>query len=70
MSGGDVGPEKALVDEDAVRALAGVAGIRIPDEDLAALVMGLRRHLAQMEALGALDLEAYDPVVSFDPRWL
>ena len=57
------------VDEDVVRTLGRVAGITIPDEDVAPLVGALRNHLAGMEALEALDLDEADPIVTFDPRW-
>jgi hypothetical protein len=56
-------------DQDAVRALARVAGITIPDEDLPALAAKLRGHLADIQTLERLDLEAYESVVRFDPRW-
>jgi hypothetical protein len=57
------------VDEDAVRALARVAGITIPEDDIAALAEKLRAHLADIQTLERLDLEAYESVVGFDPRW-
>jgi hypothetical protein len=57
------------VDEHVVRALARIAGVVIPDEDLAPLIAALRSHLAGMEALEALDVDGYDPIVTFDPRW-
>lgn len=57
------------VDADVVRALAGVAGISVPEEDVEPLVKALRNHLKGMEALDTLDLDDYDPIVIFDPRW-
>jgi hypothetical protein len=57
------------VDGELVRTLAKVAGITIPNEDVEPLVGALRNHLAGMEALEALDLEEFDPIVTFDPRW-
>jgi hypothetical protein len=57
------------VDEDAVRAMARIAGITIPEDDLPALAAKLRAHLADIQTLERLDLEAYESVVRFDPRW-
>jgi len=57
------------VDADVVRALAGVAGISVPEEDVEPLVSALRNHLKGMEVLDTLDLDDYDPIVTFDPRW-
>ena len=57
------------VDADVVRALAGVAGISVPEEDVEPLVKALRNHLKGMEVLDTLDLDDYDPIVIFDPRW-
>ena len=57
------------VDADVVRTLARVAGISVPDEDVEPLVGALRNHLRGMEVLDGLDLEEYDPIVTFDPRW-
>ena len=49
--------------------LAEVAGIKLPEEDVQPLVGALRNHLKGMEALDRLDLEEFDPIVTFDPRW-
>ncbi len=57
------------VDAEAVRTLARVAGISVPDEDIEPLVAALRNHLRGMDVLDELDLEEYDPIVVFDPRW-
>jgi hypothetical protein len=57
------------VDAETVMAMAGVAGISVPDEDVGPLVGALRNHLKGMEALDALDMDDYDPIVTFDPRW-
>ncbi|TMD33465.1 MAG: hypothetical protein E6I95_08750 [Chloroflexi bacterium] len=57
------------VDANTVRMLAEVAGIKLPEEDVQPLVGALRNHLKGMEALDRLDLEEFDPIVTFDPRW-
>lgn len=57
------------VDRETVQVLACVAGIRVPDEDLDALVAALRNHLEGVAALDALDLDESDPIVTFDARW-
>ena len=57
------------VDADVVRTLAGVAGIKLPEEDVEPLVGALRNHLKGMEVLDGLDLDESDPIVTFDPRW-
>lgn len=57
------------VDANTVRMLADVAGIKLPEEDVQPLVGALRNHLKGMEALDRLDLEEFDPIVTFDPRW-
>jgi Asp-tRNA(Asn)/Glu-tRNA(Gln) amidotransferase C subunit len=62
-----VRPEE--VDADVVRTLAKVAGISLPDEDVEPLVGAFRNHLAGMQALDELDVDEFDPIVTFDPRW-
>jgi hypothetical protein len=57
------------VDGGVVRTLADVAGISVPDEDVEPLVGALRNHLKGMALLDTLDLDEYDPIVTFDPRW-
>lgn len=57
------------VDAEVVRTLAAVAGISAPEEDVQPLVGALRNHLKGMEELDRLDLEEFDPIVDFDPRW-
>lgn len=57
------------VNAETVRMLAGVAGIELPEEDVQPLVGALKNHLKGMEALDRLDLEEFDPIVTFDPRW-
>jgi Asp-tRNA(Asn)/Glu-tRNA(Gln) amidotransferase C subunit len=57
------------VDAATVRTLADVAGIKVPEEDVEPLVGALRNHLKGMEVLDRLDLEEFDPIVVFDPRW-
>jgi hypothetical protein len=62
-----VRPEE--VDAEVVRTLAAVAGISAPEEDVQPLVGALRNHMKGMEELDWLDLEEFDPIVDFDPRW-
>jgi hypothetical protein len=62
-----VKPEE--VDEDVIRVLARVAGIRIPKEDLAPLIAAFKNHVTGMAELDSLDLEEHDPVVIFDASW-
>jgi Asp-tRNA(Asn)/Glu-tRNA(Gln) amidotransferase C subunit len=57
------------VDAEVVRTLAAVAGISVPEEDVQPLVGALRNHMKGMEELDRLDLEEFDPIVDFDPRW-
>jgi hypothetical protein len=64
------GVGSGVVDEVVVRALAKAAGIAIPEQDVTPLVAGLQRQLERMEALKPLELERYEPLVTFDPRWL
>jgi Asp-tRNA(Asn)/Glu-tRNA(Gln) amidotransferase C subunit len=57
------------VDAEVVGTLAAVAGISVPEEDVQPLVGALRNHMKGMEELDRLDLEEFDPIVDFDPRW-
>jgi len=57
------------VDANTIRMLAEVAGIKLPEEDVQPLIGAFRNHLKGMEALDRLDLEEFDPIVTFDPRW-
>ena len=57
------------VDGHVVLTLAKVAGITIPDDDIEALVRAFRNYQAEMQALDSLDIDDFDPVVTFDPRW-
>lgn len=59
----------AQVNAKVIHALAEVAGITVPDEDVEPLMAAFRNHLKGMEELDALDLEEHDPIVTFDPTW-
>jgi Asp-tRNA(Asn)/Glu-tRNA(Gln) amidotransferase C subunit len=57
------------VDAGVIRTLAEVAGIEIPDEDMASLIGAFKNHLAGMKVLDELDLGENDPITVFDPTW-
>lgn len=57
------------LDSVAVRALAQVAGIDIPDEDLKPLTAALKQHLASIEALPTMDITDVEPPLVFRATW-
>jgi Asp-tRNA(Asn)/Glu-tRNA(Gln) amidotransferase C subunit len=57
------------VNAETIRRLAEVAGIEIPEEDIAGVVATMRSYKAAFQAVEALDLTEVDPVVVTDPRW-
>ena len=57
------------LDPDTVRALAQVAGIDIPDEDLKPLTAALKQHLASIEALPTMDITDVEPPLVFRATW-
>lgn len=57
------------ITSDTVRRLAELAGIDVPEEDLAGVAATLRSYKASFLAVEALDLTEVDPVVVTDPRW-
>jgi hypothetical protein len=59
------GPVRA----DLLLTLAEVAGISLAPEDLDQLAAALADQLASIAVLDEVDLDAFNPVVEFDPRW-
>jgi hypothetical protein len=59
----------APVPPDVVVILAGVAGLTVVPEDLAQLAVALADQLGSMEVLDLVDLDDFNPIVEFDPRW-
>jgi Asp-tRNA(Asn)/Glu-tRNA(Gln) amidotransferase C subunit len=58
-----------MIDADTVRTLARVAGIEIPDEDVAPLAAALAQHLASIEALPTMDVTDVEPPLIFRATW-
>lgn len=57
------------VAEQTVSRLADIAGIELPEEDVAPLAGALAAHLEAFRAVDAMDLGDTDQAVVFDPRW-
>jgi Asp-tRNA(Asn)/Glu-tRNA(Gln) amidotransferase C subunit len=57
------------LDSDTIRVLAKVAGIEIPDEDLAPLAAALKQHLASIDALPTMDITDVEPPLVFRVMW-
>jgi Asp-tRNA(Asn)/Glu-tRNA(Gln) amidotransferase C subunit len=60
---------KAFASRTEVQLLAALAGIGLPEQDVAALVTALQGHLDLVEALDHVDVSAYEPDLHFDVRW-
>jgi len=54
---------------DIAKLLARLAGVRVPDDDIALLAAGLGSQLASVAALDAIDLTDVNPAVEFDASW-
>lgn len=54
---------------DVLLTLAGIAGFKVPPEDLPQLARALADQLASMQVLDTADLSDHDAVTQFDPRW-
>ena len=54
---------------DTVRTLGRVAGIDIPEEDVAPLVTALTQHFAAIEALPVMDVTDVEPPLVFRAIW-
>ena len=57
------------MNEQDILRLAELAGLSIPEEDLAPLARALEAHTAFVAPLLERDLSAVQPALSFDPRW-
>jgi Asp-tRNA(Asn)/Glu-tRNA(Gln) amidotransferase C subunit len=64
----DRGDDEQLTD-DAVAALARLAGITIAPERLPAVAATWRDLLERARELEAVDLGTVEPAISFDARW-
>lgn len=56
-------------DAEHLSALAAVAGITVPEEDLDPLIAALRNNLEAAQQLAAVPLDDGEPILDFDPRW-
>jgi Asp-tRNA(Asn)/Glu-tRNA(Gln) amidotransferase C subunit len=54
---------------DVLLTLAEVAGITVTPEDVDQLAVALADQLGSMEVLDQVDLDDFNPIVEFDPRW-
>jgi hypothetical protein len=52
-----------------VRAIADLAGITVPPEDMAPLVAVMANQVGMVAKLLPLDYADVAPIVSMDPRW-
>jgi len=57
------------VTAETVRALARVAGIEVPDEDVPKLVAALTQHLAAIETLPVSDMPDVESPLIFKVTW-
>jgi hypothetical protein len=58
-----------VVTAETVRALAGVAGIEVPDEDIPKLAAALTQHLASIESLPVSDMPDVESPLIFKVTW-
>jgi hypothetical protein len=49
--------------------LAEVAGITLASDNLGQLAVALADQLGSIELLDQVDLDEFNPIVEFDPRW-
>ena len=54
---------------EVIHSIADLAGITVPDEDLAPLAAVMTNQVGMVELLRPLDFRDVPPIVSFDPRW-
>jgi hypothetical protein len=59
-----------IIDDNVVSLLAEVAGFPLPPDDRVSLRRALSDHLETAAVLAATPSEEFEPIVSFDPRWL
>jgi hypothetical protein len=57
------------VSTDVLLTLAQVVGVGLVPEDLAGLAVALADQLGSIEVLDNVDLDDFNPIVEFDPRW-
>lgn len=57
------------VDGELIKRVAALAGLVVPDEDIALLAGAAQNQVSAAELLRALELDDVEPIVSFDPRW-
>jgi hypothetical protein len=57
------------ISPDTIRTLGRVAGVDIPEEDLALLVGALTTHLASVNALPTMDVTDVEPPLIFRATW-
>jgi hypothetical protein len=58
-----------MIDPDTIRTLGRVAGIEIPDEDLAPLVEAFTQHLGSIDALPTMDVTDVESPLIFRATW-
>jgi Asp-tRNA(Asn)/Glu-tRNA(Gln) amidotransferase C subunit len=59
----------APLSTEQVEALARLAGVQVPPEDLMPLAAALANQIASIARLDQLDLARVNPILEFDPRW-
>jgi Asp-tRNA(Asn)/Glu-tRNA(Gln) amidotransferase C subunit len=59
----------APLSAEQIQELARLAGLVVPEEDVAPLAAALANQLASMALLDQLDLAQVNPILEFDPRW-
>lgn len=62
-----MGPEQ--LDPDAIRVLAKVAGIVVPEEDVLPLAAAFQQHLASIDTLPTMDISDVEPPLVFRVMW-
>ena len=62
-----MGPEQ--LDPEAIRVLARVAGIVVPEEDVLPLAAAFQQHLASIDALPTMDISDVEPPLVFRVMW-
>jgi Asp-tRNA(Asn)/Glu-tRNA(Gln) amidotransferase C subunit len=59
----------SVVTDETVQMLAALVGVRVEPEDRAAMATRLGELFAAVGDLDALDWEAVEPELAFDPSW-
>ena len=60
---------RAGIDEGSLGVLARLAGLDVPPEDIQPLLAALRSLLAAADEVAAAELDGFEPITAFDPRW-